>query len=196
MEEGGTTIVHSIASQATESNLEQRRFLSSSFRECPSIIEEKDTTMFEKKTLPVQPATVKVKDLMAFIYYVKVDEVRQNGDTLVVTDIDHKNTKMEIKGTEIISSALSADQFYETQKCNMTQAADILIHSGRLPFTVCFDKKDGEERTLRGRFLSQDPHMGRSNVEDLDIASGHRIRQVDHRTIHWIVFEGVKYEVK
>jgi hypothetical protein len=52
----------------------------------------------------------------------------------------------------------------------MTRIAEILITSPNRPLTVCFTKKDGTERVLRGRWIAQEALMGRSFVEDLDIA--------------------------
>ena len=58
-------------------------------------------------------------------------------------------------------------------------------------------KQDGTERTLRGKLVKPEPLLGRSMVEDLDSDDKkNRLRQVDHRTINWLVVDGVKYTVK
>lgn len=55
----------------------------------------------------------------------------------------------------------------------------------------------GAERILKGYMLQSEPFMGRSNVYDLEVPRGqHAIRQVDHRTIKWLILRNVKYEVK
>jgi len=136
---------------------------------------------------------VKRGDLMAFIYYAKVDEV--NGDELKVTDVDH-NKVFEVHGDSLIQSALSADQFSSTKRITKTKAAEILISSPNRPLSVCFEKADGTERILRGRLVKPEPLLGRSMVEDLDISSSHRLRQVDHRTIRWLIVDGTKYTVR
>lgn len=61
----------------------------------------------------------------------------------------------------------------------------------------------GEERTLIGYLLSTEAKMGRSQVVDLELPVKDganpvlsRIRQVDHRTLNWIIIRGVKYTQK
>ena len=50
---------------------------------------------------------------------------------------------------------------------------------------------------MRGRLITPEPLLGRSMVEDLDLAvTEHRQRLVDHRTIKFLIIEGVKYIVK
>lgn len=56
---------------------------------------------------------------------------------------------------------------------------------------------EGEERTLIGHLYSNEPQMGRTQVIDLEIPIGeYRVRQVDHRTINWLIIKNVKYIVK
>lgn len=55
----------------------------------------------------------------------------------------------------------------------------------------------GEERTLIGYLLKVEPKVGRSTVIDLELPTDkYRIRQVDHRTINWLIIKNVKYLVK
>lgn len=55
----------------------------------------------------------------------------------------------------------------------------------------------GESRTLTGYLLSVDRQTGRSMVVDLEIPHDkNRIRQVDNRTLKWLIFKGVKYILK
>ena len=61
----------------------------------------------------------------------------------------------------------------------------------------------GEERTMTGYVIGAEPVLGRSILLDLEKektvdAKGwdSRQRQVDHRTINWIVYKNVKYTVK
>jgi hypothetical protein len=77
--------------------------------------------------------------------------------------------------------------------------AKILTDLRDQPFTVCFIKKEGEERILRGRLLpSPETVLGRLMAEDLDIAppSAKRIRLIDVRTLRFVIVEGIKYTVK
>lgn len=150
----------------------------------------------ERKVNKVDPAKVKSGDIMACIAYVKVKAVQQKGDVLVVNDLTNGVSEFNINGRDLVEACLSADQFSETQKVTMTAAAEILVTSHNTPFTVCFEKQDGTERVLRGRLISHEALLGRSKVEDLDTTDAHRMRLVDHRTIKWLVVNGVKYVVK
>ena len=141
----------------------------------------------------VKTANVKTGDVMAFVYYVKVKKVLSN--TLDVDNLDGNLMNFEVRGSELIERGFSADQFEEEVKVSKTHAAEILVSSLNRPLTVAFEKADGTERILRGRLVTPEPLLGRSMCEDLDITSKDRLRLVDHRTIRWIVVEGVKYVV-
>lgn len=143
----------------------------------------------------IEPMKVKSGDLMAFINYVKVKDVRNNGLELMTQDLNGK--EIHIKGKDLIENGFSADQFGEERKVTKTEAAEILISSPNRPITVCFEKQGGKERVLRGRFIKQEMLLGRSFMEDLDINDGSdRLRQVDHRGLKFLVVDGVKYVVK
>lgn len=65
------------------------------------------------------------------------------------------------------------------------------------------DAFDGEERTLVGYLISTETGFGRSMVIDLEADTSKstsewdsRIRQVDHRTLNWLISKNVKYTVK
>jgi hypothetical protein len=151
----------------------------------------------ETKVNPVEPANVKVGDLMAFVYYTRVKNSDTRQEKLVVEDV-YNGKEFSVFGNQLISSSFSADQFSEEIKVTKTKAAEILVGSVNRPFSVSFDKADGSERVLRGKLVAPEPLLGRSMVEDLDLAASekNRLRQVDHRTINWIIVEGVKYTVK
>lgn len=149
-----------------------------------------------KKINKTNPQKIKIGDLMAIVHYVKVKEVYPKNFELYTTDVDLQDHTMRVQGKELLESAYSADQYDEEIKVSKTQAAELLIHSPNRPFTVNFEKNDGVERTLRGRLIAPEPLLGRSMVEDLDETSDHKLRQVDHRTIKWIIVEGTKYIVK
>lgn len=151
----------------------------------------------EKKFHPVDPAKVKDGDIMAFVYYTKVDNVLRNGETLVVSGLTSGTpSKFTVDGRSLVVGSLSADQYHETVQVSMTDAAIKLTTSFNKPLTVCFTKKDGSERVLRGRLLGEEPHLGYSWVEDLDITNGNKIREVNHREIKWLVVDGVRYQVR
>ncbi len=139
-------------------------------------------------------AKIKKDEVLALTYYVKsLSTVKQ--DKLPVKDLDRDNPFL-IEGQALLKTCSSADQFSKTEKKNMTELAGIFINVGNLPFTVCFTKANGQERILRGRYLSHEKLLGRSKVHDFDVNSGMHLRQVDHRELKWLVVDGVKYILK
>jgi len=53
----------------------------------------------------------------------------------------------------------------------------------------------GSERTMIAHLIRVDPKMGRTSVIDLEtpVSVPNRIRQIDHRTLNWIIIKNVKY---
>ncbi len=149
----------------------------------------------EERTIHKVDATkVKPNDLMAFVYWVKINSVTANGDLAKVTNTEDGQI-INFQGKALIENGFSADQYHEEQKVTKTKIAEMLISSFNRPFTVKFTKQDGTERTLRGKFLSAEHLLGRSNVIDLDSTEKNALRQVDHRTISSLILEGVRYYV-
>lgn len=54
----------------------------------------------------------------------------------------------------------------------------------------------GKETVIVGKLVKLEPRLGRSTIKDVRISWGHSIRQVDHRTINWIIFKNRKYVLK
>lgn len=86
-------------------------------------------------------------------------------------------------------------------------AFDAVANNGKLKSNaemkkLLKEKMKGEERTLIGYTIKLEPEWGRSMVVDLECtdknAKGGRdnIRQVDHRTLNWLIFKNVRYVVK
>jgi len=96
----------------------------------------------------------------------------------------------------VAEGMFSGVQFTTTEKVSQTRAAEILTEAGDTIFTVNFIKQSGEERTLTGYRLNSENLLGRSNVIDLAVTTGHNQRQIDHRTINWIILKNTKYVVK
>ena len=139
--------------------------------------------------------TKKVGELLAVTFWTKVDRI-DGTEKLLVEDLERGN-KFHIQGKDLISSTLSADEFSKTEKITKTAAAQKLVTLFGVPFTVNFDEQSGSNRTLRGKLIEPEPLLGRSYVEDLDIPlNEHRLRQVDHRSIRYLICQGVKYVVK
>lgn len=151
----------------------------------------------ERRIEKVDPAKVKKGDLLAFTYYTLVKEVQDGGKKLIVADVDNKGSEIGIQGLELVERSHSSDFFVDEEKVGKIHAAEILVGSQHRPFTVCFEKQDGSERVLRGRLIRPEPLLGRSMVEDLEEADQKkRLKQVDHRTIKFLIVDGVKYIVK
>ena len=112
--------------------------------------------------------------------------------------------------------------FSEEEKTSLTNVASHLAGANSKCFTVCFTTKidekvvlekmkaqkvapdaaaakalakellTGQEKTLVARLSKAEHHLGRSLVIDLH-SQGYR--QVDHRTIKWLIIDNVKYVV-
>jgi hypothetical protein len=153
--------------------------------------------MIERKTNKIESSDIKAGEIISLVYYVKVKSVISDSE-VHVEDLDGLGCEIMLRGKELIETATSSDQFKEEEKVGKTRAAEILVHSVNRPFTVSFIKQDGQEKTMRCRLIKPEPLLGRSMVENLDLAISEkgRLRQVDHRTINWIIVDGVKYTVK
>ena len=55
---------------------------------------------------------------------------------------------------------------------------------------------EGESCTLTACLVNVEPRLGRSMVKDLTKPAGQNLRQVDHRTIEWIIFKNRKFILK
>jgi hypothetical protein len=132
---------------------------------------------------------------MVFSYYAKVKNTQNQGSLLSVYDVDN-NMDFDVRGDSLVQKALSADRYKKEVKLSKTKVAEILISSHNRPLTVKFQKANGTDRVLRGRLVKPEPLLGRSMVEDLDITKGNPLRQVDHRTLIFLIVDGVKYIVK
>lgn len=159
----------------------------------------RDNTTF----VPVRPDGIEKGDLVAFTYwaYVKANQpgLRRSRDRhLEVTDIDH-GTDFSVRGEELIESSRSADFVGEEIVTTQTEVIERFMRLYNVPFTVCFDKQDGTERIIRGRMIEPDGLRGRSKVEELIdskgdvVPRGKRFKQVDHRTIKWVIANGIKW---
>jgi hypothetical protein len=136
---------------------------------------------------------IKKGERLSMTYYLETLSV--SGDSIQVRD----QNKMEftIRGKSLIEGSIkSASQFSDTRKVSRTEMVDILLGAGDTVFTCEFTKADGSDRTLVGHLINTESHFGRSNVLDLEVTSGHPIRQVDHRTISSLVINDVKYTLK
>lgn len=54
---------------------------------------------------------------------------------------------------------------------------------------------DGKECEITGYLTGNESTLGRSIIVDLNAPTTSQIRQVDHRTINWIIYQNVKYSL-
>lgn len=106
-----------------------------------------------------------------------VNMLESAGDTIFAVNFDKKPTEKSV--LDVLQSCTIAD-FNDQSK--LRQLSVDLTH--------------GENRTLVGYLIRTEPKMGRSQVVDLTKPSGANSRLVDHRTLNWMIFKGVKYVVK
>lgn len=117
------------------------------------------------------------------------------SDSILVED--HNGQKFKVMGRDLIEKTMSsANQYSRQETVSRTQAVEILTSARDTVFTVRFEKQDGSLRDLTGHLLSTENAFGRSNVVDLEVTTGNNQRQVDHRTLHFIVINNIKYNVK
>ncbi len=158
--------------------------------------DKKNDGSVEFKKLPVVPNKINKNDLMAFVYYGTVVDKQNKGESLKIKFIGKPDT-FDVTGVELIQNSFSADQFTEEIVVNQTECIDRLMVSYNRPFTVCWDTKDRIDRVLRGVLVSSDGKRGYSLVKDLDIGglSQTGFREVDHRSLHWLIVDGIKFVV-
>lgn len=149
----------------------------------------------EKKASKMNFKDIQRNDRLSGTYYLDVLSVDKAGG--IITVQDQNGQKFDIRGKGLIEQTLySGNKYEKEEKISRTEAVNILRNAGDTVFTVRFEKQDGKMRDLTGHLINSENEFGRSNVIDLNITSGHNQRQIDHRTISWIVFKNVKYTVK
>jgi hypothetical protein len=150
------------------------------------------------KSYKTDPDKVKSNDLMAIIQYVKVQDIQAVRGRMVVTPVEGPmvDQPIHVDGRDLITNALSADYFKEEVELTATAMESLIMtRIYNRPISVLYIKENGEKRLLRGRYIDPAP-FGRSYMEDMDRPEGDRIRLVDHRTIQYLIANGIKYTVK
>lgn len=137
---------------------------------------------------------IKTGEVLSGTYYLTVTGKNNSGELQVK---DQFGNNFTVRGKDLIEKSLkSAAQFSEVKKVNRTEMVEALENVGDSVFTCEFTKQDGKDRILVGHLIGSEPKMGRSNVYDLEVTSGHPMRQVDHRTLSMLISKGIKYELK
>ena len=161
---------------------------------------------------------IKKGDCLSEIQYYEVLSVNSKG-------VHVKNERgMEFTiGAAIVEEGLfSANQHEDVEEVTRTELVATLANAGETVFTANFNKKPdikalkeafnnpevqvktqvamnemllGEARTMVGYLKSSDSLSGRYQVVDLEDPEK-RAKQIDQRTLNWIILRNVKYTVK
>ena len=146
---------------------------------------------------------LKTGDKISMITFMEVTSVGI-GNVHVTTE---DGEKLSI-GNGVFEENIYSTQIDDEQKMSKTAIAELLTTARDAVIQVCFDKADGTERVLTGYVIGSEPLLGRSFVIDLEKPKklrknkkddqhwDERQRQVDHRTLKWLVYKGIKYKVK
>lgn len=132
-------------------------------------------------------------------------DIISNTEYMVVQKVEGTRVHVQtLNGFKNISSELfeyasykSPRQFTETQKVSKSKMIDIIRDEVKShAFGVTFQKKDKSKRFMICRLLHFNNNFGRSDVIEICEKAGkfqEQQRQVDHRTIEELVFNGIRY---
>ena len=148
------------------------------------------TTKTDEKAFKLKIADVKPGHMVSMTFYCQVNSIGFNS--LETTDLIN-NRPLRIKGLDLIQSLQSADYFDEVIHASKTSIKDELDKAGSDVFTICFNKKDGSERVMRGKLLDAATDEGFSAAWDLDKPAEDRWRLINRREINWLILRGKKY---
>ena len=138
---------------------------------------------------------MKKNNIVSLTNFLKVLYVYDSRNKIRVKNI-HTGLEFDIIGTELIKRLSSADDYESEEFVSKTELAKLLTESYNVAMSVKFKKANGQSRIVRCKLLSNEPLMGRSYVEDLDIEEENNTRLVDHRTLEYIILNGTKYVTK
>lgn len=160
-------------------------------------------------------------EILSCYQYMKVTGFKKNGEEVVLTNDQGKT--MEIQKQILVKDSYSADHFETQKVCNMTELVEILKSAGDNIFTIQFKTQvdpskvaeklqelklkqikdnadeikkltktlvEGATVTLIGHLAEGSQKLGRTLVVDLEVNG---FKQVDHRSIQWIVLKNIKY---
>lgn len=166
---------------------------------------------------------IKKGDYVSRISYMKIEEnlgryQKVSNETGFTWDISNDVLKEECISASEFSEEIKVSRTELIEKFNNVGATVFTVNFDKSPspedylaatrgkgnIILSFDdmkkqfkKIKGENRTLVGYMIKVENGFGRSNVIDLEIPHDqHRIRQVDHRSLNWLIVNGIKYIVK
>jgi hypothetical protein len=155
---------------------------------------KKETAVADKPTKKLVASQLTVGDFLSRTSYMKITaEDRPNRGFSVKNE---GGVEWSIDKNILEKECYSADQYAETKVVTRTELVNIFQRAGDAVFTVWYTKKEGELRKLVGYLINVENGFGRSNVVDLEVKTGHRMRQVDHRTIEDLILKNVRYQIK
>lgn len=125
-------------------------------------------------------------------YKVLEHKVTHAGPVVVVQSTSDPSQVVEVSESLIDQQFYSSDYYAEEVEIPLTEAEKILLGAGENIFSVGFTKLDNSERTLRG-YLTGSISLGRAQVIDAEL---NQVRQVDLRTLNFLIYKGVRYVVK
>lgn len=134
-------------------------------------------------------------DIISYTPYYQY--VREEGPYVFVKD--QRGEEIRISKSIIEFETFNDRQYVEEVKLSRTELIRKLHDVGDTVFQVNFIKKNGDPRTMTCKMVSIENGFGRSNVIDMKLqfaGESDTVRQVDHRTLNWIILKNVKYSVK
>ena len=163
-------------------------------------------------------SNLKEGDKLSEIQYYTVKTVSRG--TVVVEN--SRGFEFSIGQSIIEEGSFSAHQYDEEVTMTRTELIEVFANAGETVFTANFNKKPdakslkakfndpettiktnvameklllGDERTMIGYLVGKDEGTGRFKVVDLEDSSDFP-KQVDPRTLNWLILRNVKYQVK
>lgn len=157
-----------------------------------------------KREAPVEKPTKKLKannlfngEYLSRTSYMRVIDLASTWGNAKGVGVENEDgLKWEIDKNVVEKECYSASQYDRTLSVTRTEIVNLFRNAGDAVFTVSFTKQNGELRELIGYLINTENEFGRSNVIDLEVKTGNRTRQVDHRTIDGLVLKNVLYVVK
>lgn len=135
----------------------------------------------------MQSKNFEVGDIIYSVSYAKV--LCANKENYIVRDV-YSQLEYKLQGAELINTHESAIRYDAVERITLSNLVKSFLASatGEV-FAVGFIKADGTLRVLRGAYLAEEPLFGRTKVIDFD--NNNEIRLVDHRTLQFLVSNGI-----
>lgn len=169
-----------------------------------------------------KPEELQPGDVVSSVAYFTVKKVDPKEDFVRVVGEDGKDVRIS---KSIVEGYDSSSQFDREEAVTRTQMVEHLAQARDSVFSVAFQKqptaKDvadaaattdpkarakkvreamkGKRRVLQGYTVQQETGMGRTTVIDMDAGGVNkqaRTRQIDHRTLEYLILRNVKYIIK